>query len=309
MNNQAARTNSHGALRIAVIGVGGIGSTFAFQLARTGGYEVTAIARPGSARFEQLKRDGGVINARNERADLSVNDRLNEEIAYDLVIVTMPAYQAEALIPSLQRSAAKWILFMFNTFEPELLRDAIGADRCSFGMPFVQGSLNPNGRLSAKIGAGGRKTKIGDERWVKLFETAGLPAVFEPEMLLWLRCHVPMCIAFESVSVAGKRRGGGASRSEAMSIARGLKEGFNLIERLGYRLYPSDKARLHAAPATVSAVLLWSMSRIPSFRELLATGLNECRALVDVLLAASPGANPPVSTAKIEAMKPKQNEA
>ena len=304
MKKPPARTVSPGVLRIAVIGVGGIGSTFAFQLTRKGGHAVTAIARPESARFEQLKREGGVINVQNERAELSVADRLDEEISYDLVLVTMPAYQAEAVIPSLQRSAAKWILFLFNTFEPELLRDAVGADRCSFGMPFVQGSLDPTGRLKAKIGAGGQKTKIDDERWVELFNTAGLPAVFEPEMLLWLRCHVPMCIAFESVSVAGKRRGGGATRSEAMTIARGLKEGFTLIQRLGYRLYPSEKARLHAAPASVVAVMLWSMSRIPSFRELLATGSNECRALVDVLLAASRQAKPAIASAKIEAMKP-----
>ena len=205
MNEGLVRTVAPGPLRIGVIGVGGIGSTFAFQLARKGGHEVTAIARPDSARWKQLKRDGGVINVENEREELAIGVRLDESIPYDLVIVTMPAHQVRAVLPSLQRSAAKCILFMFNTFDPELLRDAIGADRCSFGMPFVQGSLNLDGRLTAKIGTGGQKTKIGDERWVRLFNNAGLPAVFEPEMLLWLRCHVPMCIAFESVSVAGKR--------------------------------------------------------------------------------------------------------
>ena len=45
-------------LRIAIIGIGGIGSTFAFQLVRAGHHEVTAVARPGSRRLEQLKRDG-----------------------------------------------------------------------------------------------------------------------------------------------------------------------------------------------------------------------------------------------------------
>lgn len=304
MSDQSSRTFSPGALRIAIVGIGGIGSTFAFQLARKGGHEVTAIARPHSARWEQLKRDGGVINVQNERAALTIADRLDPSTPFDLVLVTMPAHQAAAVLPLLQRSAAKCILFMFNTFEPELLRDAIGAGRCSFGMPFVQGSLNLDGTLTARIGTGGQKTKIGDERWVRLFNDAGLPAVFEPEMLLWLRCHVPMCIAFESVSVAGKRRGGGASARQALMIARGLKEGLTLIQRLGYRIYPSDKARLHAAPAAVGAVMLWSMSRIPSFRELLATGLHECRALVDVLLTAALQATPAIDSARIEAMKP-----
>ena len=40
-------------------------------------------------------------------------------------------------------------------------------------------------------------------------------------------------------------------------------------------------------PAWVLAGTLWSMSRIPSFRELLATALNECRALVYVLVTSA----------------------
>ena len=89
-----------------------------------------------------------------------------------------------------------------------------------------------------------------------------------------------------------------------MVIARGMKESFTLIQRLGYHLYPATKSRLDASPAFVTGSMLWFMSRIPSFRNLLATGLNECRALVDVLMEASTRAKPSVSIARIEAMKP-----
>ncbi len=50
-----------------MIGVGGIGSTFAFQLARTGHHEVSVIARPGSLRFQQLQRDNGIVKATDEK--------------------------------------------------------------------------------------------------------------------------------------------------------------------------------------------------------------------------------------------------
>ena len=123
-------------------------------------------------------------------------------------------------------------------------------------------------------------------------------------MSLWLRCHVPLCVAFESVSVAGERRGGGASWGEAIVLARGLHEGFALIKGLGYPVYPRGKARINGCPTWVVAAMLWFMSRIRSFRELLATGRNECRALVDVMVAAAPLANPPVSAPKIQAMRP-----
>lgn len=291
-------------LRIAIVGVGGIGSTFAFQLSRTGRHEVTAVARPGSPRLQQLQRDQTIVNVKGERANVRVVDALDETIAYDLVLVTLQAQQLDSVLSALARSAAKWIQFMCNSFEPERLWDAVGADRCSFGMPFVQATVNQEGVLDAKIGAGGQKSKMGHKGWVEVFQAAGLPAVFEPKMLLWLRCHAPLGAAFESVSVAGERRSGGASWGEAMRIARGLQESFTLIQGLGYQLYPAGKKRLHASPAAAVAGMLWFMSRIPSFRKLLATGINECRALVQALVTAAPRSNSPVSIAKIRGIEP-----
>ncbi len=291
-------------LHIAVLGVGSIGSTFAFQLAQTGHHDVTVIARPGSARFKQLQLDNGIVTFKNERAEVRVTDKLDEAIPYDLIIVALLVHQVDAVLPALQRSAAKCMLFMFNNFEPERLQDALGAERCSFGMPFVQASIDQMGRLNAKIGVGGQKSKINLQGWVDVFMASGLPAVFEPDMLLWLRCHVPLCIAFESISVAGQRRGGGASWDEAVVMARGVKESFTLIQRLGYRLYPLEKSMLNASPVWMVASMLWFISRVTSFRELLATGIGECRALVDVLVTAADRADPPVASAKILATRP-----
>ncbi|MCW6510231.1 ketopantoate reductase family protein [Lichenifustis flavocetrariae] len=291
-------------LNIAVVGAGRIGSTFGFQLARTGRHVVTMVARPGSSRLQQLRRDGGIVDIKGARAATRVADSLDEQTPYDLVIVTLLAHQVDAVLPALQRSAAKCIQFMFNTFEPERLRDAVGPERCSFGMPFVQANLDDDGKLKAVIGSMGQKTLMGQKRWVDLFNDAGLPAALEHEMTLWLRCHAPLCVAFESVCIAGQRRGGGASWGEVVTIARGVQESFALVKGLGYPIYPRMKARLSGCPVWVLASVLWFMSRIPSFRELLATGGNECRALVDSMLAAAPRANPPVVSSRIKAMRP-----
>ena len=292
------------ALRIAVLGGGRIGSAFAFRLARAGRHDVTVIARPGSPRLRQLQRDDGIVDVKGERANVRIEDALDEQTPYDLIIVTLLGFQVDAVLPALRRSAAKCIQFMFVTFEPERLRDAVGAERCAFGMPFIQSDFDADGRLKATIGAGGQKTIMSQQRWVDLFTAAGLPAALEPDMPLWLRCHVPLTIAFESISVAGVRRGDGASWGEAMVIARGVHESFALIKGLGYRIYPRAKRLIAASPAPVVAAMLWAMSRIKPFRELLATGVNECRALVDVLAAAAPQAKPPVAVARLLAMKP-----
>ena len=294
------------ALRIAVIGSGNIGSAFAFQLAQTSGHDVTVVARPHSARLHQLQRDNGIVNVAGGRAAVTVTDSLDERIAYDVVIVTVMAHQVDALVPALQRSAAHRILFVFNNFEPERLRAVIGTERCDFGMPFIQASLDQEGRLNAKIGAGGQKTRLSQQRWVDVFNAAGLPAVMEPNMLLWLRCQVPLCVAFESVSVTSVRRGGGATWTEAMVLARGVHESYALIQGLGQQVYPSGKAWLKASPYWVMAAVLWSVSRIKSFRELLAGGVEECRALINVMTSAANAENVRVDIANIEAMRPPQ---
>jgi len=46
------------------------------------------------------------------------------------------------------------------------------------------------------------------------------------------------------------------------------------------------------------------MSRVKSFRELLATGAAQCGALVDELLAAAMWSAAPLRAARIAAMKP-----
>jgi 2-dehydropantoate 2-reductase len=291
-------------LRIAIVGVGGIGSAFAFQLSRQGGHEVTVIGRTGSSRSQQLRRDGAIVDVKGQRAEVLAAETLDESIPYDLVLVTVQAQQVDSVLAALQASSAKWIQFMLNYFEPERLRDAVGAHRCSFGIPFVQATVDGNGKLTAKIGAGGQKTKMNHRGWVEVFNAAGIPAVFEPEMLLWLRCHAPVGAAFESVCAAGMQRGGGATWSDSLAIARGMQDGLTLVQRMGYKLYPAGKARLHASPAWIVASLLWFVSRIPSFRTLLATGVNECRALVDILVASALRTDPPFPVKNIQAMRP-----
>jgi 2-dehydropantoate 2-reductase len=172
-------------------------------------------------------------------------------------------------------------------------------------MPFIQSDFDKDGRLNATIGAGGQKSLISEQKWVDVFIASGLPAALEPNMLLWLRCHVPFGVALESVSVAAVRRGGGASWAECMVIAHGMHEAFALIQNLGYHLYPSFKDWLNKTPAWIFASMLWMISRVASFRDLLANGAAECRALVDVMVATAIRANAPLNVDLIKAMRPK----
>jgi len=123
-------------------------------------------------------------------------------------------------------------------------------------------------------------------------------------MALWLRCHAPLCVAFQSACGAGFRRGGGCSWGEAGVVARGAMEAFALIRALGHPLYPASKVWLGRMPVWLVAGLVWSVTRNRSFRELLATGRLEGQALTDAMLAAAASVTPPVRMARIAAMRP-----
>lgn len=289
-------------LRIAILGGGRIGSAFAFHFSRNTKHEVTIIGRPGSSRLAQLQRDGGIVTTADERAPAIICERLDETIAYDLILVTLKDYQVGNLLPALRLSAAHRIQFLFMTFEPEHLQQAITPGRAALGMPFLQSDLDADGRITVTVGK--RETLTDDPLLAGLFRDAGLPARHEPNMALWLRCHVPLGVAFESVAVAAERRGKGAPWGRAMTLARGIRSCFAMLRSQGYGIYPKDKEKLGKIPVFIVAGMLWGLSRVPSFRILLATGEAECCALVDDMLASVAAPGQSIDFNAIRAMKP-----
>jgi 2-dehydropantoate 2-reductase len=281
--------------RIAIIGVGRIGSAFAYQLAQAG-HDVTVIARPNSRRLAQLRRDHGIVLTTGKRAEVTVDERLDEDAPYDLVIVTLLAHQVGPLLPALQRSQAGCVHLMFVTPEADRLRSAIGAGRVTFGMAAVLATLDGEGRLGLTIG----KTSApqGDQRWVDLFQEAGMPAKLQEDMGRWLRYQTPLTIAMESVALTGMRHRRGATWAEAKTGARGLRAGFSIFLAAGETPYPASKKRLSGAPLPMLTFMLWGVSR-SRFRETVGNSAEECRGLAD-LLAAEGG---PASLKAVDAVR------
>ena len=98
--------------------------------------------------------------------------------------------------------------------------------------------LDADGKVKASYKM---KSLSGDPKWAAVFTAAGLPTEYEAQMALWLRCHAPVSIAFESASVLAVKRNGGASWGEAMTTARGTQECYVLLKRMGYKIYTSGE--------------------------------------------------------------------
>jgi hypothetical protein len=86
-----------------------------------------------------------------------VTDTLDEETPYDLVIVTLLACQVDAALPTLRRSAAECIQFMFVTFEPQphQVVPRVASDR-EKGMPCA-GGRDGGGRASSEASCQGAR--------------------------------------------------------------------------------------------------------------------------------------------------------
>ncbi|PCC73718.1 2-dehydropantoate 2-reductase [Nannocystis exedens] len=273
-------------MKIAILGPGGIGSTFAFQLARAG-HDVTVIAR--GARLAYLEREQAIVKNTGERAAVRVQGALDPATEWDLVLVTVLASQVDAVLPALAASAARTILFMFNTFEPlDRLRDAVGRERAAFGFPAILAWLDDGVLTTRIVTRGPLLTPVSDPAWAPVFTAAGVPTVVEPDMQSWLRTHAAFVVPGMIASVRAHERRVGISWSEAMALARASDEGFRLVRRLGDAVVPAAMVTYSRLPTVATAALMWAMSRSPSIRRSGAAGPGESRTLIDMMSAAGP---------------------
>lgn len=277
------------AMNIAILGTGAIGSTFAYRLSKAG-HAVTAIAR--GQREEQLRRDQAIVLVSGERASVEVAGELEVARAFDLVLCTVLAPQVSAVLPALRASAAKQIMFMFNTFESlEPLREAVGAERCLFGFPGGVLARLIDGKLTFQLLPG---TTIGDEAWAKAFSSAGISSVVEADMHAWLRSHAAMVIPLMASAVVSYRRRAGNTWAEARAYAEAFFAGIQIVRELGHPIKPTLVAAASRMPKVLITLLLWAMSRTKTQQDLGVLGPAEARMLIDMITVAAPGKTGPL---------------
>ncbi len=272
-------------MKIAIVGAGRIGSTFGLYLARAG-HDVTLIAR--GKRLEELQRDPAIVPLKGERAPVAAAGTLDGAVAWDLVLVTVLAHQVDAVLPALQASAAKSVMFMFNTFEPVArLREAVGAARFVFAFPMVIAHF-VDGKLKSTVNGPGMATTVSSEAWAQLFKAAQIPSVVEHDMDSWLRSHVAAVAPLMALGCAVRARQRGLAWSEAAHYARAMAEASALVRQLGHRIIPGGVALLSRLPSFVATALLWLGSRTTALRVLGALGPAEPQQLIDAMTAAAP---------------------
>lgn len=270
-------------MKIAILGPGAIGSTFAWHLSRAG-HAVTVVAR--GARLAWLKEHQTIVRRDGVRASVSVEATLDTSVEWDLVLVTVLATQVDAVIPTLQLSRARRIMFMFNTFE-ELtpLREAVRAERFRFGFPGGVFTILSDGVIHPQIRSG---TTVDDPALADLFSAAKIPTVVEQDMQSWLRTHAALVAPLMAMSVVVLARGSGSSWPEAARYSRALQAGMQIVRAQNSRLLPAPVAFFGLLPRAVLTGLFWAFSRTKTLRDLGKLGATEPRMLIDMMQTAAP---------------------
>lgn len=292
-------------MRIAILGAGAIGSTFAFHLSRAG-HDVAVLAR--GARLAKLIEDAAIVarglgaKGGEGRAKVHPMATLEPDDVYDLVLVTVLASQVDALMPAIAANRSPAVMFMFNTFGGlAALREAVGRERFSWGFPAIVAHLDASGTLEARVvpraasmlqittlGALADHAPDWIRTWAETFSRAGIPTIVHPDMASWLGSHAAFMVPLMVTGVRAYEAKRGLPWGEALEIAEGMRAGFALVRRSGMRVTPGNIALLSHLPAAFVAGGLWLASRLSVVRALGANGKAEPRALVLAMLKLDP---------------------
>lgn len=253
-------------MRIAVLGVGVIGSIYAAKLAAAG-HNVTLVAR--GQRKRQLESSGlqleDALSGATLRLQLPVSDQLPRDA--ELVVVAIRNAQVDTALPQLRQSpSATPILLMLNgPLQVGRLGEALGPERVFFGFAGAGGVHDgPCVRYTAvraqptTFGPVRGQPVITPRSFAALFADAGFATSVVADMEAWLLTHAVLITAL----CGALYRNGGVSKALAADksglndLITGLREGLRVVTSLGFTVSPLKLRLLPRLPAPLVRLAL-----------------------------------------------------
>ncbi len=242
-------------MRILIYGAGVIGSIFAGKLAAAG-QDVTILAR--GSRAEALRQNGIILSVPGAKKTaviaVSVMEQLAPDDLYDYIVIVMQRTQIDSVLPILAENQSKNIVFVVNTAAGyDKWVEAVGSERLMLGFPSAGGERIDN-LVTYFIGSGairvfqtttfgeysGRKTAR-VRLLIDAFSRAGIPSVFCSDMDAWQKTHVAMVTSIANTLYRYDCDNYRLARSfeDVLLMVRGIREGFSVLNKLGYTTTPA----------------------------------------------------------------------
>ena len=243
-------------MKIAVMGVGGVGGYFASRLASAGA-EVSLISR--GANLDALRRDGlTIVSAgRSESFALAATDDPAEIGPVDLVLFCVKSYDTETaatqLAPLIGEGTA--VLSLQNGIDNETrIAAAVGAERVMGGAAYILAALESPGVVrsgSARVVVGELDPGPPSERVLALVELAragGVTAEAAADVRVAKWEKYVLLVAFSAVSAATQLPLGDIKRApSAVAMLRAIMvEAWSVGRALGVPLADDLVDRQHA---------------------------------------------------------------
>ncbi len=247
--------------KILVIGAGVLGSLYAGKLHQAG-YDVTLLARGN--RLQELRQSGLLLQEDSseaiERFAVEVTDRLDEQDAYDLVLVVVRKNQLPSVLPMLKdHQHTPNVLFLVNNAAgPEALVEALGKERVLLGFPGA-GGQRQEGVVRYRLVSKAQPTTIGEvdgrmtprlEQIAQVFRDAGLPVATCANMDAWLKTHVALVspVANALYLAGGSNYRLADTRDGLVLMVRAVKEGLGVLRALDIPITPARYQMLSWLP-------------------------------------------------------------
>ncbi|MFL7807606.1 MAG: ketopantoate reductase family protein [Anaerolineae bacterium] len=297
-------------MKVLVYGAGPLGSLFAARL-QQGGHDVSILAR--GQRLAELREHGIVLQdvQTKERSVTLVNvvEALAPDAAYDLVLVIMRKNHALQILPVLAANGhTPNVLFLMNNAAgPGELTEALGRERVLIGFPGAAGyreghtvhylAGTAEEPWPVYLGEVDGRTTARTMMVAQIIEDGpGFEAQIRPDMDAWLKYHVALLMpslapALYAANLDHRRLA--RTRDLLVLAIRAVREGFEVLDALGYPVSPSRFGTLRWIPEPVFVLLLRALLLYRARDEIMEAALlrharsarDEIRHLADEFLA------------------------
>lgn len=239
--------------KILIFGAGVLGSLYAARLKQSG-QDVTLLAR--NTRLKDIKEHGIVLEhaltGKREVVAVPVVDHLDENDAYDLIVVLVRENQVASVLPLLAaHKATPNILFMVNNPSGYVdWANAVGRERLVLGFAGAGGTLVGHVVRYVVVSRLLQPTTFGEldgtnsERLKEImhaFRGAGFPTSTTSNMDAWQKSHVawisPIANALYRVNCDNHVLA--RSPDVVRQAVRAVREGFRVLRSLGIPITPA----------------------------------------------------------------------
>ncbi len=256
-------------MKILIYGAGIVGSTYGWQLSKTG-HEITVLVRP--EKKQRIKEEGIHIHCTDFRRGQKevkkvvfkpdVIDSLSADNNFEYIIVTTNNLHLKEIVPILSKSAGNaHILFFQNMWVDDLdnINKHLSEKQYFFGFPFMVGGGKDAGCINSAIsGLKQSHTPLGEpngeiservQKIAKAFEEANLKPIIYNQIKLWLITHYAVAAGLSAGIMKAKGGCNFASNSTILKEAiNAIREGLEVCQKLGYNPKAEKANRLYSLP-------------------------------------------------------------